>query len=188
MDEVKAKAICEKNGSTLRSYERGRAAFLVLPSGEPIVISVGTASAKVFTSSTEDWHLPKVIVSQPIEVWEPSFRRLDRLHRYACGYMVLDGLLSLLSRCRSIDELRLSWPGLENPIGVAGRELITYCNDYPESLSGPKRPAEQDKSCEVSDFDDDFENRILCSDDSCTGTIGEDGRCRYCGKPGPLKR
>ena len=28
----------------------------------------------------------------------------------------------------------------------------------------------------------DWDERVLCSDDSCVGTIGADGRCRVCGK------
>ena len=31
--------------------------------------------------------------------------------------------------------------------------------------------------------DDNWENRILCSDESCIGVIGPDGRCKECGKP-----
>jgi hypothetical protein len=31
--------------------------------------------------------------------------------------------------------------------------------------------------------DDDWEKRILCSDESCIGTIGSNGKCRECGKP-----
>ena len=36
--------------------------------------------------------------------------------------------------------------------------------------------------------DQEWENRVLCSDDACIGTIGEDGRCRECGLTydGPL--
>ncbi len=30
--------------------------------------------------------------------------------------------------------------------------------------------------------DTDFENRVLCSDGTCTGTI-VDGKCTVCGKP-----
>ena len=30
---------------------------------------------------------------------------------------------------------------------------------------------------------DDWENRTLCSDESCIGVIGSDGRCKECGKP-----
>ena len=31
--------------------------------------------------------------------------------------------------------------------------------------------------------DDDWENRILCSDENCIGVIGPDGRCKECGRP-----
>jgi hypothetical protein len=34
-----------------------------------------------------------------------------------------------------------------------------------------------------ADSDDDWDKRVLCSDESCIGTIGSDGRCRECGKP-----
>ena len=30
--------------------------------------------------------------------------------------------------------------------------------------------------------DSDWENRTLCSDESCIGVIGPDGRCKECGK------
>jgi hypothetical protein len=29
--------------------------------------------------------------------------------------------------------------------------------------------------------DDDWDNRVLCSDESCIGVIGPDGRCKECG-------
>ena len=32
-------------------------------------------------------------------------------------------------------------------------------------------------------MDQDWENRILCSDESCIGVIGPDGRCKECGRP-----
>lgn len=32
------------------------------------------------------------------------------------------------------------------------------------------------------DQDIDWENRVLCSDESCIGVIGPDGRCKECGK------
>ena len=32
--------------------------------------------------------------------------------------------------------------------------------------------------------DDDWDKRVLCSDESCIGTLGPDGHCRECGKPG----
>lgn len=30
---------------------------------------------------------------------------------------------------------------------------------------------------------DDWDNRVLCSDGTCIGVIGPDGRCKECGKP-----
>jgi hypothetical protein len=44
-------------------------------------------------------------------------------------------------------------------------------------------PAELNKEEEITKDDDDWENRILCSDESCIGVIGPDGRCKECGKP-----
>jgi hypothetical protein len=32
-------------------------------------------------------------------------------------------------------------------------------------------------------LDQDWENRVLCSDGNCIGVIGADGRCKECGKP-----
>lgn len=36
---------------------------------------------------------------------------------------------------------------------------------------------------ESRDLDLEWENRVLCSDESCIGTIGPDGRCKECGRP-----
>ena len=36
---------------------------------------------------------------------------------------------------------------------------------------------------ESSSSDDEWENRILCSDGNCIGVIGPDGNCKECGKP-----
>jgi hypothetical protein len=33
------------------------------------------------------------------------------------------------------------------------------------------------------DIDKAWENRVLCSDESCIGIIGPDGRCKECGLP-----
>jgi len=37
---------------------------------------------------------------------------------------------------------------------------------------------------EDSVFDEDWEKRVLCSDESCIGVIGSNGRCKECGKRG----
>jgi hypothetical protein len=46
----------------------------------------------------------------------------------------------------------------------------------------PEEPADLNEEDIVKD-DDGWENRILCSDESCIGVIGPDGRCKECGKP-----
>ncbi|HOC45407.1 MAG: hypothetical protein PHT96_09000 [Syntrophorhabdaceae bacterium] len=42
-----------------------------------------------------------------------------------------------------------------------------------------------DEICEpeVSGENDDFSNRVLCSDGTCIGVIDEKGICKICGKP-----
>lgn len=44
-------------------------------------------------------------------------------------------------------------------------------------------PFESNESEEKIQSDHDWENRILCRDESCIGVIGPDGRCKECGKP-----
>lgn len=47
----------------------------------------------------------------------------------------------------------------------------------------PAEPSESIKmEAESSGADDDWEKRVLCSDEACIGTISADGRCRECGK------
>ena len=48
---------------------------------------------------------------------------------------------------------------------------------YDETILENDEPAGKDLP---SDFDP---NRRLCNDDECIGVIGEDNRCRLCGKP-----
>ena len=35
----------------------------------------------------------------------------------------------------------------------------------------------------IFDENENWEKRTLCSDESCIGTIGSDGKCKECGKP-----
>ena len=35
----------------------------------------------------------------------------------------------------------------------------------------------------IFDADEDWEKRVLCSDEACIGVIGPDGKCKECGKP-----
>ncbi|MDD5459950.1 MAG: hypothetical protein PHF37_11225 [Phycisphaerae bacterium] len=43
--------------------------------------------------------------------------------------------------------------------------------------------AESPKEVSADAESDDWGNRVLCSDESCIGVIGADGKCKECGKP-----
>lgn len=49
-----------------------------------------------------------------------------------------------------------------------------------------KAVPEEKKAVSVADAvsDDDWDKRVLCSDESCIGVIGPDGKCKECGKSG----
>jgi hypothetical protein len=119
MDESAAKSLCLKNGSQLLSYADGRAALLVLQSGEPLIISVGASSAKLCVRRRVfGWRLPRVIASEQLSKWERQYNQLTALQREATRAYVLDGLLSLVSGLASLAELQLAWCVLRNPLEV----------------------------------------------------------------------
>ncbi|HOU52012.1 MAG: hypothetical protein KBG22_07955 [Smithella sp.] len=60
-----------------------------------------------------------------------------------------------------------------------------YEGKLPNNHTG--RIVDKEASVEKGENDiqanDDWDNRILCSDESCIGVIGSDGKCKECGKP-----
>jgi hypothetical protein len=80
-----------------------------------------------------------------------------------------------------------------NCIGVIGSD--GRCKECGKKIDGPlpeATPAEaesdplaEEEAYEATETSDDldWENRTLCSDGSCIGVIGPDGRCKECGKP-----
>src|SRR4030066_998715 len=48
--------------------------------------------------------------------------------------------------------------------------------------SKPVTVTEQ-KTVSSVDKNDDWDKRVLCSDEACIGVIGPDGKCKECGKP-----
>jgi hypothetical protein len=118
-----AQAVCAKYGSVLQQYEMGRVALLVLPSHEPLIISIGTITAKVLTRRAfGGWIFPKTVASKELSDWIPDFNRLSAAQRFAGGAMVLDGLLSLTARARNVAEISLAWIVLRDPVEVAVAE------------------------------------------------------------------
>ena len=89
-----------------------------------------------------------------------------------------------------------------NCIGVIGPDGCCkecgkkYEGDLPEQGSAEEKdeplvPEEENRSSAATetheiadaDMDDEWENRVLCSDGTCIGVIGPDGKCKECGKP-----
>jgi hypothetical protein len=52
--------------------------------------------------------------------------------------------------------------------------------DMAQSDSVPQKELDEQPTPQ---FDDSWEKRTLCSDESCIGVVGPDGRCKECGKP-----
>ena len=83
----------------------------------------------------------------------------------------------------------------ESCIGVIGPDGRckecgqSYEGSQPEESSETQTRSELDDDTDAdeptrTDFDDsDWEKRTLCSDESCIGVIGPNGRCKECGKP-----
>ena len=57
---------------------------------------------------------------------------------------------------------------------------VTEAEEPPSAASDVDEAEEAPKPL---DPDDEWENRVLCSDGNCIGIIGPDGKCKECGKP-----
>ncbi len=64
------------------------------------------------------------------------------------------------------------------PVSESGRQVDSVAGgeSEPEVEAAEAMPAD-------AAMDDDWENRILCSDGNCIGVIGPDGKCKECGNP-----
>jgi hypothetical protein len=84
------------------------------------------------------------------------------------------------------DESCIGIIGLNGRCGECGKpyegdlEGLPVSNDLSDAADGD---VSADDNPPVPPVDEDWENRTLCSDESCIGVIGPDGRCRECGKP-----
>jgi hypothetical protein len=90
----------------------------------------------------------------------------DWENRVLCSDESCIGVIGPDGRCKECSK-----PSKESPVGE--KEAAQSDNTPQKDLD--ERPAPQ--------FNDDWENRTLCSDESCIGVIGPDGRCKECSKP-----
>lgn len=112
---------------------------------------------------------------------------LDWEHRILCSDESCIGIIGMDGRCRECGKI---FQGkLPENFGVTSEDDV-----YKPDLSrlGKENLLEEEDKIENSEeileneldkIDPDWEKRILCSDESCIGVIGPDGRCKECGRP-----
>jgi len=126
MIEEKLRRVCESNGCSLLGYTQGRSATLILASGEKVILSAGTSTFKVFAKrGAIGWLLPRTLGSKKLSDWlGESYNRRD--FRYLSAVVVaMQGVIILLSRCKSLNEVEIAWPELPNPVGeMALHEIL----------------------------------------------------------------
>ena len=92
-------------------------------------------------------------------------------NRVLCRDESCIGVIGPDGRCK---ECGLPYDG-PRPDSIESSAVEAPVEKEPEPASAPqKTPA---------NIDAEWENRILCRDESCIGVIGPDGRCKECGKP-----
>jgi hypothetical protein len=83
--------------------------------------------------------------------------------------------------------------GLGKGLETAESDTGSEANEAPErdESSEMDEACEVDEACETDAADDyedsdpeneDWNQRVLCSDENCIGVLGPDGRCKECGK------
>ena len=146
MDIDAASKLCNDHGTTLLHYKAPDVATLLLASGEQVVISVGTTSAKTFRRrALLGWLVPRCCAAKSLVEWEPRYTRFSTFDRRICRAMVLDGLLDLVSRIESIAELCVAWCVIRNPVQVAALAMFT------QTFHKPKHRVKQRRSNHTSE-------------------------------------
>ena len=104
---------------------------------------------------------------------------LEWEQRTLCSDESCIGVIGPDGRCK---ECGLPYAG---PVDATKEETVV--SDFEEADPEDEINEEPEESGEYYDtetqIDLEWEQRTLCSDESCIGVIGPDGRCKECGKP-----
>ena len=101
----------------------------------------------------------------------------DWENRVLCSDESCIGVIGPDGRCKECGKPFGASPASEAP-RPAEAEPLDPLTDLPQ----PDESAAEVED-ETDSGDPDWESRVLCSDESCIGVIGPDGRCKECGKP-----
>jgi hypothetical protein len=108
---------------------------------------------------------------EPVDINEEDNSEDDWENRTLCSDESCIGVIGPDGRCKE-----------------CGREHEQKQGESDSTIQSDSPPAEDTDEAANKDpspaFDsDDWENRTLCSDESCIGVIGPGGLCKECGKP-----
>jgi hypothetical protein len=88
--------------------------------------------------------------------------------RILCSDESCIGVIGPDGKCKECGKL---YDGKQTDTPENGQTKITHPSDQPPSSS------------EEIISDEEWDRRVLCSDGTCIGVIGPDGKCKECGKP-----
>lgn len=103
---------------------------------------------------------------------------LEWQQRTLCRDESCIGVIGPDGRCKECG-LPYDGPFDSSKIGTDAPDL--EADDAPEEMN--EEPEEYEEDDTETPSDSEWEQRRLCSDESCIGVIGPDGRCKECGKP-----
>ena len=105
---------------------------------------------------------------------ETASGEIDWENRVLCSDESCIGVIGPDGRCK---ECGRSYEG-----ALSDEESRTEENDEPQASAEVDEDLDAAEPEQADTDYSDWENRTLCSDESCIGVIGPDGRCKECGK------
>jgi len=81
------------------------------------------------------------------------------------------------------DESCIGTIGPDGKCKECGKEFEGEFTSGRNEKTVKTQKSNEHKEASVASETDDWDNRVLCSDESCIGVIGSDGKCKECGKP-----
>jgi hypothetical protein len=110
---------------------------------------------------------------------------IDWENRVLCGDGNCIGVIGTDGRCKECGLIKSDQVGEDEVVYDPGNEKNDPYEDQGSSDTDEEGelPEPSEPDVRGRDMDAEWENRILCSDESCIGTMGPEGICNECGKP-----
>ena len=102
-------------------------------------------------------------------------------NRTLCSDESCIGVISPDGRCKECGKIFEGYKKEESRQAQTEPRADTL-SDEEDTLNVEEEILSQPDDETLSQTDIDWKNRTLCSDESCIGVIGPDGRCKECGK------